>query len=122
MLNYLRDNAYKTDIVTGGGQDFARVHAEKVFAGFDPPIESGQCLSMQGGSGTRRSRRALGLWHKDQEAPDFRQGNARANSCLAALQDSKVHLPRYATCHTFGTQRYRARASHRIVVFFEAAA
>jgi phosphoglycolate phosphatase-like HAD superfamily hydrolase len=31
VLQYLRDNAYKTFIVTGGGQDFVRVYAEKVY-------------------------------------------------------------------------------------------
>ena len=31
VLQYLRDNAYKTYIVTGGGQDFVRVYAEKVY-------------------------------------------------------------------------------------------
>jgi phosphoglycolate phosphatase-like HAD superfamily hydrolase len=31
VLRYLRDNAYKTHIVTGGGQDFVRVYAEKVY-------------------------------------------------------------------------------------------
>jgi len=31
VLRYLRDNAYKTYIVTGGGQDFVRVYAEKVY-------------------------------------------------------------------------------------------
>jgi phosphoglycolate phosphatase-like HAD superfamily hydrolase len=31
LLRYLRDNAYKTYIVTGGGQDFVRVYAEKVY-------------------------------------------------------------------------------------------
>jgi len=30
-LNYLRDNAYKTYIVTGGGQDFVRVYAQTVY-------------------------------------------------------------------------------------------
>jgi len=35
VLNYLRDNAYKTYIVTGGGQDFVRVYAEK-FYGIPP--------------------------------------------------------------------------------------
>jgi phosphoserine phosphatase len=30
VLRYLRDNAYKTYIVTGGGQDFVRVYSEKV--------------------------------------------------------------------------------------------
>jgi haloacid dehalogenase-like hydrolase len=31
VLRYLRDNAYKTYMVTGGGQDFVRVYAEKVY-------------------------------------------------------------------------------------------
>jgi phosphoglycolate phosphatase-like HAD superfamily hydrolase len=31
VLRDLRDNAYKTYIVTGGGQDFVRVYAEKVY-------------------------------------------------------------------------------------------
>jgi phosphoglycolate phosphatase-like HAD superfamily hydrolase len=31
VLSYLRNNAYKTYIVTGGGQDFVRVYAEKVY-------------------------------------------------------------------------------------------
>jgi phosphoglycolate phosphatase-like HAD superfamily hydrolase len=30
-LRHLRENAYKTYIVTGGGQDFVRVYAEKVY-------------------------------------------------------------------------------------------
>jgi phosphoglycolate phosphatase-like HAD superfamily hydrolase len=31
VLRYLRDNAYKTYIVTGGGQDFVRVYAQPVY-------------------------------------------------------------------------------------------
>jgi len=31
VLQYLRDNGYKTFIVTGGGQDFVRVFAEQVY-------------------------------------------------------------------------------------------
>ena len=31
VLGYLRDNAYKTYIVTGGGQDFVRVYAQQVY-------------------------------------------------------------------------------------------
>jgi len=31
VLKYLRDNGYKTYIVTGGGQDFVRVYAEKTY-------------------------------------------------------------------------------------------
>jgi phosphoglycolate phosphatase-like HAD superfamily hydrolase len=31
VLRYLRSNGYKTYIVTGGGQDFVRVYAEKVY-------------------------------------------------------------------------------------------
>ena len=31
VLRYLRDNGYKTFIVTGGGQDFVRVYSERVY-------------------------------------------------------------------------------------------
>lgn len=31
VMRYLRDNGYKTYIVTGGGQDFVRVYAEQVY-------------------------------------------------------------------------------------------
>lgn len=31
VINYLRENGYKTYIVTGGGQDFVRVYAEKIY-------------------------------------------------------------------------------------------
>jgi phosphoglycolate phosphatase-like HAD superfamily hydrolase len=31
LMQYLRDNAYRTYIVTGGGQDFVRAYAEKVY-------------------------------------------------------------------------------------------
>ncbi len=31
VLKYLRDNGFKTYIVTGGGQDFVRVYAERVY-------------------------------------------------------------------------------------------
>jgi phosphoglycolate phosphatase-like HAD superfamily hydrolase len=31
LLRYLRENAYKTYIVTGGGQDFVRVYAEQTY-------------------------------------------------------------------------------------------
>ncbi len=31
LLRYLRANGYKTYIATGGGQDFVRVYAERVY-------------------------------------------------------------------------------------------
>ena len=31
VMKYLRDNGYKTYIVTGGGQDFVRVYSEQVY-------------------------------------------------------------------------------------------
>jgi phosphoglycolate phosphatase-like HAD superfamily hydrolase len=45
LLRYLRDNAYKTYIVTGGGQDFVRVYAEKVYG-----IPSEQVVGTAGGT------------------------------------------------------------------------
>jgi phosphoglycolate phosphatase-like HAD superfamily hydrolase len=32
LLSYLRDNGYRTYIVTGGGQDFVRVYAQRVYS------------------------------------------------------------------------------------------
>jgi hypothetical protein len=47
VLRYLRDNAYKTYIVTGGGQDFVRVYAEKVY-GIPPEQVVGTAGGMDG--------------------------------------------------------------------------
>jgi haloacid dehalogenase-like hydrolase len=43
VLRYLRDNSYRTFIVTGGGQDFVRVYAEKVY-GIPPEQVVGSAL------------------------------------------------------------------------------
>src|SRR5262245_22086134 len=43
VLRYLRDNGYKTYIVTGGGQDFVRVYSRKVY-GFPPEQVVGSVL------------------------------------------------------------------------------
>jgi len=45
VLRHLRDNAYKTYIVTGGGQDFVRVYAEKVYG-----IRPEQVIGTAGGT------------------------------------------------------------------------
>ena len=45
VLQYLRNNAYKTYIVTGGGQDFVRVYAEKVYG-----ISPEQVIGTAGGT------------------------------------------------------------------------
>jgi phosphoglycolate phosphatase-like HAD superfamily hydrolase len=45
VLHYLRENAYKTYIVTGGGQDFVRVYAEKVYG-----IPAEQVVGTAGGT------------------------------------------------------------------------
>jgi phosphoglycolate phosphatase-like HAD superfamily hydrolase len=50
VLRYLRDNAYKTYIVTGGGQDFVRVYAEKVY-GIPPEQVVGTALGTKYGYG-----------------------------------------------------------------------
>jgi phosphoglycolate phosphatase-like HAD superfamily hydrolase len=50
VLRYLRDNAYKTFIVTGGGQDFVRVYAEKVY-GIPPEQVVGTALGTKFGYG-----------------------------------------------------------------------
>jgi phosphoserine phosphatase len=48
VLRYLRDNAFKTYIVTGGGQDFVRVYAEKVY-GIPPEQVVGTALGTKYG-------------------------------------------------------------------------
>jgi phosphoglycolate phosphatase-like HAD superfamily hydrolase len=50
VLRYLRDNAYKTYIVTGGGQDFVRVYAEAVY-GIPPEQVVGTALGTKFGYG-----------------------------------------------------------------------
>jgi phosphoglycolate phosphatase-like HAD superfamily hydrolase len=50
VLRYLRDNAYKTYIVTGGGQDFVRVYAERVY-GIPPEQVVGTAAATKYGYG-----------------------------------------------------------------------
>jgi phosphoserine phosphatase len=50
VLRYLRDNSFKTFIVTGGGQDFVRVYAEKVY-GIPPEQVVGSALETKFGYG-----------------------------------------------------------------------
>ena len=50
VLPYLRNNAYRTYIVTGGGQDFVRVYAEKVY-GVPPEQVVGTALASKFGHG-----------------------------------------------------------------------
>jgi len=45
LLKYLRDNGYRTYIVTGGGQDFVRVYAEQTYG-----IPSEQVVGSAGSS------------------------------------------------------------------------
>jgi phosphoglycolate phosphatase-like HAD superfamily hydrolase len=48
LLQYLRDNAYRTYIVTGGGQDFVRAYAEKIY-GIPPEQVVGTAAGMSYG-------------------------------------------------------------------------
>jgi len=48
VMQYLRTNGYKTYIVTGGGQDFVRVYAEKVY-GIPPEQVVGSALGTKYG-------------------------------------------------------------------------
>jgi phosphoglycolate phosphatase-like HAD superfamily hydrolase len=50
VLQYLRNNAYKTYMVTGGGQDFVRVYAETVY-GIPPEQVVGSALGTSFGYG-----------------------------------------------------------------------
>ncbi len=46
VMKYLRDNGYKTYIVTGGGQDFVRAYAQQVY-GIPPEQVIGSALDTQ---------------------------------------------------------------------------
>jgi len=48
VMHYLRDNGYKTYIVTGGGQDFVRVYSQRVY-GIPPEQVVGSSLSVKYG-------------------------------------------------------------------------
>ena len=48
VLKYLRDNSYKTFIVTGGGQDFVRVYSEQTY-GIPPEQVVGSALGTKYG-------------------------------------------------------------------------
>ncbi len=50
VLTYLRANGYRTFIVTGGGQDFVRVYAEKIY-GIPPEQVVGTALTTSFGYG-----------------------------------------------------------------------
>ena len=52
VLQYLRDNGFKTYIVTGGGQDFVRVYAEWVYG-----IPPEQVVGTMGGTKLSATRR-----------------------------------------------------------------
>jgi hypothetical protein len=71
VLRYLRDNAYKTYIVTGGGQDFVRVYAERVY-GIPHRAIRGGGAPVRG----KPERRA------DGAAIDWRTAGLLADACL----------------------------------------
>ena len=60
VLQYLRDNGYKTYIVTGGGQDFVRVYCEKAY---DIPPE--QVVGTAGRTTYSYSKNGKGFLTKD---------------------------------------------------------
>ena len=46
VMQYLRDNGYRTYIVTGGGQDFVRAYAQQVY-GIPPEQIIGSAIETQ---------------------------------------------------------------------------
>ena len=53
VMKYLRDNGYRTYIVTGGGQEFVRVYSEKTYG-----IPPEQVVGTAGGTSTGTARTA----------------------------------------------------------------
>jgi phosphoglycolate phosphatase-like HAD superfamily hydrolase len=62
VLHYLRDNGYKTYIVTGGGQDFVRAYSERVYG-----IPPEQVVGTAGGT----------TYHYDKNGKPFLTKDAR---------------------------------------------
>ncbi len=60
LMKYLRDNGYKTYIVTGGGQDFVRVYAEDVYG-----IPPEQVIGTMGGTSYGYDRKGQPILTKD---------------------------------------------------------
>ena len=67
VLQYLRDNGYKTYIVTGGGQDFVRVYSEKVYG-----IPPEQVVGTAGGTKYRLRQERQAVPDQGAEAPPER--------------------------------------------------
>src|SRR6185312_6257565 len=60
LLKYMRDNGYKTYIVTGGGQDFVRVYAEQTYG-----IPPEQVVGTMGGVSYRYGKNGRPILMKD---------------------------------------------------------
>ena len=73
VLRYLRDNGYKTYIVTGGGQDFVRVYAEKVYG-----IPPEQVIGTAGGTKYGYAKRRQAVPDQGAEAAAQRQQRRQA--------------------------------------------
>jgi phosphoglycolate phosphatase-like HAD superfamily hydrolase len=86
VLRYLHDNAYKTYIVTGGGQDFVRVYAEKVYG-----IPPEQVVGTAGGT-------KFG-YAKDGKPPDQRgEAPAQRQQCRQGGGNSPHDRPPALRC------------------------
>lgn len=62
LMNYMRANGYKTYIVTGGGQDFVRVYAERVYS-----IPPEQIIGTMGGITYEYDRQGKPVLIKDSK-------------------------------------------------------
>ena len=79
VMKYLRDNGYRTYIVTGGGQDFVRAYAQQVY-GIPPEQIVGSALDTQ----VRIQQRGT--------------GHADARSEAAAEQQQSLARRKISTC------------------------
>ena len=111
LLGYLRDNGFKTYIVTGGGQDFVRVYSEKIY-GIPPEQVVGigwwddlqlrqgrQADPDQGAQAAsqRQQRRQAGRHPSDDRTPARVRPSAirpATGKCLNTLKQARA--PRFA--------------------------
>ena len=107
-MRYLRDNGYKTFIVTGGGQDFVRVYSERVYG-----IPPGQVVGTAGGTKYGYDKDGKPFLIKDPKLllNDNNAGKAEGIHLKSAFALSRLRQfdgrPRDAGIH----QRRRGRAA-----------
>lgn len=124
VLKYLRASGYKTYIVTGGGQDFVRAYAEKVYG-----IPPEQVVGTAGGTTFgydkagkpegihlmigRRPYAAFGNSNGDQQMLEYTKAGDGARLAMLVLHDDKTREYAYGPAAGLEGRHVRAGALRR---------